>query len=231
MHHVFAVAIVSVFLTFPALAEDTESSPVYREGVHYHVLPETVAVEDPDRIEVTEVFWYGCGHCFHFEPRVIEWTKDMADDVNFVQLPAMWNRSMETHARAFYTAQQLGILENVHQAMYNALNIHRKPLDSAEAVAALFADFGADEERAIEIFDSAAITAFLKQADAKARAYQISGTPQLIVHGRYRIEASQAVPHGEMFKVVDFLVDKVRTELSPELSTELSTMQDSSDNS
>lgn len=210
--HLALATIASAFLAFSALAEDAQSSPVYREGVHYHALPEPVAVAAPDQIEVAEVFWYGCGHCFNFEPRVLEWKKDLAEDVNFVQIPAMWSRIMETHARAYYTAEQLGILDDVHQAVYNALHIHQKPLDSAQEVAALFADFGADEEKVLEVFQSGAATAFLKQADAKARAYQITGTPQLIVHGRYRIEASQTVPQSEMFKVVDFLVQKIRSE-------------------
>lgn len=202
----------SVFLAFSALAKDSQSSPVYREGVHYHALPEPVTVAVPEQIEVVEVFWYGCGHCFNFEPLVLKWKKDLADDVNFVQIPAMWSRVMETHARAFYTAEQLGILEDVHQAVYNTLHINRKRLDSAEEVATLFADFGAEEEQVLDVFQSAAATAFLKQSDAKARAYQITGTPQLIVHGRYRIEASQAVPQSEMFKVVDFLVEKIRSQ-------------------
>lgn len=205
-------AMASAFLAFPALAETPQTSPVYREGTHYFALPEAVPVQNPDKIEVTEVFWYGCGHCFHFEPQVREWEKSLPGDVNFVKIPAMWNQRMEAHARAYYTARELGILDEVHQALYNALNIDRKPLDSPEAVAEFFADYGAKPEQATEIFQSAAATTFLKEADAKARAYQISGTPQLIVDGKYRIEASQAVPQREMFKVVDFLVNKIRAE-------------------
>jgi protein dithiol oxidoreductase (disulfide-forming) len=204
--------IANAFLTFPALAENLQSNPVYREGVHYHALPEPVAVDNPGNIEVVEVFWYGCGHCFHLEPQVLAWQKSRAGDINFVQIPAMWNSLMEVHARAYYTAKHLGILENVHQALYNALNIDQKLLDSPEAVAALFVQFGADEAEVIKVFESPQATAFLKTADAKARAYQITGTPQLIVDGRYRIEASQSLPQSEMFSVVDFLVEKVRAE-------------------
>lgn len=207
-------AVAGVFLSFPALAETSQSSPVYQEGLHYFELAEPVAVEDPEKIEVAEVFWYGCSHCFHFEPRVVEWQKNRPSDVHFVQIPAMWNRLMEAHARAYYTARELAVLEDMHQALYNALNVDRKPLDSAEAIAAFFADLGADKEAVIGIFESPEATAFLKEADAKARAYQISGTPQLIVDGKYRIEASQAVPQRDMFKVVDFLVEKIRAEES-----------------
>lgn len=211
----FALAMVaSVLLSFSTFAANPQSTPVYREGVHYHVLPDAVDVDDPDKIEVAEVFWYGCSHCYHFEPRVLEWSKDIPEDVNFVQIPAMWNGLMEAHARAYYVAKQLGIKEDVHQALYNALNVDRKRLDSAEAVAELFAEYGADKEEVVRLFKSAEATTYLKQMDARARAYQISGTPQLVVHGRYRVEASQQVNHGEMFKVVNFLVDKIRAEKS-----------------
>jgi thiol:disulfide interchange protein DsbA len=209
----FTLAIVaSVFLSFSNFAAKPQSTPVYREGVHYHVLPEPVPVADPGKIEVTEVFWYGCSHCYHFEPRVLEWSRNKPEDINFVQIPAMWNGLMEAHARAFYTANQLGIKEDVHQAVYNAINLDRKRLDSAEAVAELFAEFGADRDEVVSLFKSADATTYLKQVDARARAYQITGTPQLIVHGRYRVEASQRVPQNEMFKVVEFLVQKVRGE-------------------
>jgi thiol:disulfide interchange protein DsbA len=211
----FALAVVaSVFLSLSSFAAKPQSTPVYREGVHYHVLPEQVDVDDPGKVEVTEVFWYGCSHCYHFEPRVIEWSKNKPEDVNFVQIPAMWNSLMEAHARAFYVAKQLGIKEDVHQAIYNALNIDRKRLDTAESIAELFAEYGADKQEVIRLFKSADATTYLKQVDSRARAYQITGTPQIIVHGRYRIEASQQVPQSEMFKVVNFLVDKVRTEKS-----------------
>ncbi|MEX1033947.1 MAG: thiol:disulfide interchange protein DsbA/DsbL [Cellvibrionaceae bacterium] len=208
-----AAAVIALLLGLAAHAqENPQSTPVYREGVHYTELAEPVAVEVPNKIEVTEVFWYGCGHCFQFEPRVLKWKEDLPEDVNFVQIPAIWSRPMEAHARAYYTAAQLGILDQVHQAVYNALHIDRNPLNNPEAVAALFADFGADEAKAVEVFNSSQVTALLREADAKARGYQITGTPQLVVNGRYRIEASQQVPQSEMFNVVDFLVERVRAE-------------------
>ncbi|MGQ9424856.1 thiol:disulfide interchange protein DsbA/DsbL [Gilvimarinus sp. F26214L] len=203
-------------LSFPVLAQNPQASPAFREGVHYLVLPEPVPVEDPDKIEVTEVFWYGCSHCFRFEPLVLDWKKDLPEDVNFVQVPAMWSRPMETHARAYYTARQLGILEDVHQAIYDAINVERKRLNSAEEVAELFARHGAEEEETVRVFNSAETTALLKEADTKARGYQITGTPQLIVHGRYRIQSTRQVPHSKMFEVADFLVDKVRAERAAE---------------
>jgi thiol:disulfide interchange protein DsbA len=209
----FALAMIaSMLLSFSGFAATPQATPVYREGVHYHVLPVPVAVDDPAKIEVTEVFWYGCRHCYHFEPLVLKWSKDLPDDINFVRIPAMWNNLMEIHARAFFVANELGIKDEMHQAIYN--EIHRDPraLSSAESVADFFAEFGADRDAAIRLFRSAEATTYLQDVDSRARAYRITGTPQLIVHGRYKVEGKNGAQQSEIFDVVDFLVEKVRAE-------------------
>lgn len=193
-------------------AANSQTPPSFREGVHYFALPQPVPAELDNKIEVTEVFWYGCSYCFHFEPVVLAWQQTMAEDVYFNYVPAMWNAEMEAHARLYYTAQRLGILEQAHQAIYNAIHIDGERLNTAEEAGTFLAAFGVDEEEAAAIFSSPEATAFLKSADAKARAYQISGTPQLIVDGRFRVEASQDLPRSQMFKVVDYLLEKIRAE-------------------
>lgn len=152
------------FLATPLFAALPSSDPIYREGLHYFLVSEPVAKEQEEKLEVTQVFWYGCSHCFHFEPIVLAWQETMADDLHFVYLPAMWNREMEVHARVFYTAQRLGILEQAHQAIYNAINVDGERLNKPEAVAAFLAGFGVTEdvteERISEIFASPEATAF-----------------------------------------------------------------------
>lgn len=196
----------------PLFAANPQTAPVFHEGLHYFALPEAVPVELDDKIEVTEIFWYGCSHCFHFEPLVLAWQETMPDDAYFTYVPAMWNAAMEAHARVYYVAQRLGVLEQAHQAIYNAINIDGDRLDNPENVGAFFARFDVNAEDAAAIFDSPEATAFLMSVDAKARAYQISGTPQLIVGGRYRVQSGQQLPRSQMFEVVDYLIEKIRAE-------------------
>jgi len=85
-------------------------------------------------------------------------------------------------------------------------------LKDANEVADLFATYGVDKEKVIKTFNSAEVTEQLKSDYEKVRDYKITGTPQLIVHGRYRVEANKNLSQEDMFKVVDFLVDKVRAE-------------------
>merc|ERR1711916_254678 len=151
------------------------------------IIDEPVATEDPEKIEVTEVFWYGCGHCFHFEPLIQKWKKTLADDVNFVASPAIWNKPMEVHAKAFYTAKALDKLDEIHQPLFDALNVDGKKLVSEKALAKFFADFGIDQETFDRTYNSFSISSLAKKANDKARKYGVQGTPELIVDGKYRV--------------------------------------------
>ena len=121
----------------------------YIEGVHYVELPKAVPVIDPDKIEVVEVFWYACSHCFHLESTVREYEKNLAADVNFVRVPAIWQPIMDAHARIYYTAKELGVLETVHQGVFNAIHLDRKQLKDANEVAMLFATYGIDKDKVL----------------------------------------------------------------------------------
>ena len=92
-------------------------------GTHYTELKAPVATNDSSKVEVLEVFWYGCSHCFRFEPLIANWKANMAADVDFSRFPAMWNDLMEVHAQAYYTAEAMDVLDTVHEPVFNAINI------------------------------------------------------------------------------------------------------------
>ena len=103
---------LSLILLAPvvACAQDGGS---YEEGKHYDAISPAVRTASPGKIEVAEFFWYGCSHCYTFEPLIGQWKKTLAEDVTFRGIPAMWGGAMELHARAFYTAQALGVLDKI----------------------------------------------------------------------------------------------------------------------
>ncbi|NIB39541.1 thiol:disulfide interchange protein DsbA/DsbL [Pseudomaricurvus alkylphenolicus] len=207
-------AIFALMFSLMACAEGPASNSGFQEGKHYVVLDNPVRTRNPNKIEVTEVFWYGCGHCFRFEPMVHQWQKQQGTDVDFQQSPAMWNNDMEIHARAFYTAKALGVLDKVHQPLFNALNLERKKLSNIDALADFFAAQGVDRSKFVKAFNSFGVTSQVKQADARARSYKITGTPEMVVNGQYRISARMAGGQQQMLKVADYLIAKIRAEKS-----------------
>ncbi len=190
-----------------AFAQDGES---FEAGTHYDLISPAIRTASPDKIEVAEFFWYGCGHCYTFEPLLAQWKKTLADDVAFRGIPAMWGGAMELHARAFYAAQALGVLEKMSPVIFQAMNVDRKPLRNEAEIAELFVENGVDEDDFMKAFKSFGVDSLVRQATSTARAARITGTPSLMVNGKYLITARKAGSSANMLKIADYLVEQER---------------------
>ncbi|WGL15291.1 thiol:disulfide interchange protein DsbA/DsbL [Microbulbifer bruguierae] len=219
------VALFTLLLSLTACAQ--EAPATFKAGEHYEVLPQAVVQDDDSKIEVTELFWYGCGHCYHFEAPLKKWQKTMPADVALKKIPAIWQPVMEVHARMYYVADALGALDKVHDPIFGAIAQQRKMFadrDGSEwkadqaSIAALFSANGADGEKAAKLLNSFAINSKVKQGQAKQRAYKLSGTPEMVVAGKYRVSTSLPGLKGKsngqqlMLEVVDFLIEKERAD-------------------
>ena len=182
----------------------------YRAGVQYEVLPEPVATADPNKIEVVEVFWYGCSHCFAFEPKLKPWLKTQPDDVNFVGVPAVWADPMRLHSKAYYTAKALKVLDKVHPVIFEAMNLKKQRLQSEDEIAELFVANGVSRERFSKVFNSGSIEMSVDRAEKKQARYRIQGTPELVINGKYRVSGRDAGGQSGMLKVAQYLINKER---------------------
>lgn len=212
--------VLSLFLSLlvPVAAQaQPAAAPEFKEGVHYIKLADPVRPRDPKKIEVVEVFQYGCPHCYHFEPLVSAWKKTLPGDVDFSPLPVVWNAPGQLHAQAFYAAQALGVLNKIHAAMFEAYHEKNNPLDSKERIEQLFVANGVKPEDFAKAFDSFGVTSQVNQAKARTLSYKIEGTPELIVAGKYRVDGrllGKGLPeresHQKMIEVANFLIAKER---------------------
>lgn len=200
------LAIFSLFLPLAFGASAAAVNSQYKAGTHYEVLETPVRTSDHKRIEVAEVFWYGCSHCFTFEPMVSTWASQLPEDVNFMHSPAIWHKSMELHARAYYTAKALKVLDSVHLAIFEAMNLKKNKLASKEAIGKIFVAQGVELDKFNKTFDSFGVVSATKQADARQRSYGIKGTPEMVVNGKYRLSAKMAGSQQGMLKVADYLI-------------------------
>lgn len=204
----FLAVLILAPLAFSALAQPAR----FVEGTHYTVLPTAVKTNDPSKVEVVEVFWYGCAHCFRFEPLIEDWAANVPADVDFVRFPGMWNELMKIHAQVFYAAESLGKLEELHGPIFNAINVEGNRLQNEQQISAFFAKYGVNPEDFSRAFNSFAVKTKVNQAEAKMREYQVRSTPNMVVNGKYLISTGDAVKtQQEMLEVVDFLVNKERS--------------------
>ncbi len=191
-----------------AVAED--AAKTYVAGTDYDLITPPVRAVDPGKIEVAEFFWYGCGHCYSFEPILQAWEKTIPKDVSVRRIPAVWQEKMELHAKAFYTAEALGVLDTMNPVLFQAMNVDRKPLSSQAEIAALFTAHGVSEADFNKAFNSFGVSSQVRQAVAIGKAAQLTGTPALMVNGKYHVSGRKAGSQADMLKVVDFLIEKER---------------------
>jgi thiol:disulfide interchange protein DsbA len=185
---------------------------LYVAGTHFEELPAAVRTNNPDKIEVLEVFWYGCGHCFRFQPLVDDWAHNAPDDVEYLRFPAIWNELMKIHAQAFYTAESLNVVDSVHGPMFDAINLQNNRLQNEQQLATMFARFGVGEEDFSRAFNSFPVRTKVNQAEQRMSEYQIRSTPNVIVDGKYLVTTNDAVrTQQDMLAIVDFLVARERT--------------------
>jgi len=187
----------------------------YVEGQHYTVLSNPVAITNPQKIEVVELFSYHCHYCFEFEPLLKTWKAKQAEDVVFTQMPAFWSEQTEPWVRGFYTAQILGIIDQTHMPAFNMFQIEKKQLNRAIEWANLYAKYDVTVEETVKTYNSWDVTKLASQTQMQMRNnYGASSTPELYVQGKYKIESNKDVPTQEqMLQVADFLIAKERKQL------------------
>ena len=178
------------------------------EGQHYRTLTPPVAVSRGSDVVVTEFFWYGCGHCYTFEPMLTAWGKQLPEEVVLQPSPAVWNDPMRMHAKAYYIAEVLDVKETLHPVIFDAMHVQRKRLVSRLELRDLFEDNGVDPAQFDRAFDSFGVDSQVRQADARARSAKISGTPSLMVAGKYLIETRAAGSQTNMLEIARYLIDK-----------------------
>ena len=183
----------------------------YVAGTHYMEIANPVNTRDSSKVEVIEAFWYGCSHCFRFEPLITNWEENKADDVDFVRFPALWNNLMKIHAQVYYAAEALDAVDVLHEHIFNAINVERNMLQNEGQISELFAEHGVSQEDFDRTFNSFSVRTKVNQAEARMQDYGIRSTPNMIVNGKYLITTSENVrTQQEMLEIVDFLVEKER---------------------
>lgn len=182
----------------------------FKEGVHYQLLAAPIPVKEPAKVEVTELFWYGCPHCFEFEPVISAWLKNKPDDVAFRRVPVIFGENWVPHARAFYAAEALGKLEAFHPWLFKALHEEKRRIFSEADLVGLAGEVGIPAEDFKSAYTGFSIDGKVKAAMNYTRDSGITGVPSIVVNGKYRTGAQLAGGQEEVLKVVDFLVAKER---------------------
>ncbi len=192
------------------LAGNTPRGPVtsarFREGTHYQkIVPAQPTNVAPGKVEIAEIFWYGCGHCFSLDPAIESWRKKAPSYVEFVRIPAMWNDTLRIHARLFYTAETLGKLDALHSLIFREIHVNGNQLNTVDKIAAFFSEHGVRGEEFQKAFSSFAVESKMQRADMLNRRYRVNSVPLFIVNGKYSTDVSSAGGEAGLFALLNEL--------------------------
>lgn len=183
-----------------------------KPGINFKEIrpPQPVEV-GPDRVEVIELLWYDCRTCFAMQPVIERWLDERGKEVVYRRMPAVVGGHMVFFARAFYAAEALGVLDDIHLPLYTAIHRHGRPLNTEDALARFFEEHGVDRTRFLSIFRSSAVAARVREAKVITRRYDARGAPTMVVDGTYRVDPTMVASPAALMEVVDFLVSRELT--------------------
>ncbi len=183
------------------------SALVKADGGYEEISP-AQPVQNPDKIEVIEFFWYGCPHCYSLEPAMQAWLKTKPANVEFIRQPAVFSDVWGKHAKAYYVAEALDVVEKVHADFFDAIQNKKQKLVTEDDLAKFFAAHGVKDEDFRAAYSSFLVDSKMRQAEAVAGRYGITGVPALIVNGKYKVTASTAKSQENMINVTNHLIQQ-----------------------
>ena len=178
------------------------------ESLGYQTLSPAQPTQNQDKVEVIEFFWYGCPHCYSLEPEMKKWLKTKPANVEFIRQPAIFSSLWGKHAKAYFVAEALGVVDKVHDDFFDAIQTKKLKLTSEDQLAKFFVAHGVDETQFRNTFNSFLIDSKVRQAKAMAPRYGITGVPALIINGKYKTNGPLAKSHQNMIKVMDQLIQQ-----------------------
>ena len=195
---------LSIFLFFLI------SGQSFADGDGYVTISPAQPTQSGDKIEVVEVFWYACPHCFDFEPYISKWLASKPDDVEFRRMPGIFRKNWIPHAKAYFTAEKLGALDTIHTPLFDALHKQKKNIHDDDAIEEFFVKQDVDKAKFTQAYESDEVQTKVKQAFIMGQRYKLTGVPAVIVNGKHMVSGSTAGSFENILKVIDQLVDKER---------------------
>jgi thiol:disulfide interchange protein DsbA len=196
---VAAIALASQGTLFSPLA-------ALAQARDYIELNPPLPVETGGKIEVLEMFWYGCIHCYNLEPALEGWVKKLPSDVQFRRMPAIFNNpQMALDASIFYAFEALGVASKLHRPFFDAIHRDHLRTNNNQALNEWLQKNGVDPKKFDETLKSFGVQSKTKRAAQLTAAYKIDGTPAMAVNGRYTVSAGDG-----LFNTVNTLIDTVR---------------------
>jgi thiol:disulfide interchange protein DsbA len=192
---------------FLLMASGATLAKEYKEGVDYQRVSQQ-ETESGDMVEVLEFFWYGCSHCFKFEPVISSWIKQKPSNVKFIRVPAIFRPEWKVHARTYYTLQVMGLGEKLHSDIFDEIQVKKNRLDTEASMTKFVTEHGVNKNEFTDVYNSFAIESMMRKAIKKIKSYKIQGVPALSINGKYVLSGKSAGTYENMMQIANHLISK-----------------------
>jgi len=203
-----SAAVLSLAISFSGLSG--AQSPKIEEGFDYRILPTPQPLESKGKVEVIEFFWYGCPHCYDFEPELNAWLKRQPKDVIFRKVPVAFRDDFMPHSQLFYALEAMGKGDALNDKVMYAMHKENKRLMTENEIADWAASQGIDRNAFMATYRSFAVVSKARAARQMADAYRIDGVPTIVMQGRYVTSPSIAGTKAKAISVMEHLEQKIR---------------------
>jgi thiol:disulfide interchange protein DsbA len=176
----------------------------YKLGKDYRLVDNPMPVKKDGIVEVTESFWYGCAHCYSFEPAINSWKDKLGEDTKLIKMPITWGGIHQLHAALFYTIESLKLDPSTHSAVFVTIHKEGNFLQSPKAIQEFLSKFGVAPEVTLQYLNSFSVKQKVNRGIKYAKQNKVSAVPMIIVDGTYIIESKGSFI--DMLKVVDHVV-------------------------
>ncbi|NYT52795.1 MAG: thiol:disulfide interchange protein DsbA/DsbL [Candidatus Vesicomyosocius endoextente] len=180
----------------------------YEAGIDYIVLNKPVKTITGDKIEVRELFWYYCLHCYNLEPLINSWLKTKPSNVEFVRQTAIFSKRWLNGAIFYFVLEELDLVEKLHEELFDVIHVNNERFNSKESFVNWVASFGVNKNKIETAFNSFNVKIKVNKSKLSTLKYKITGVPAIIINGKYLTDATYAGSYIDMLKVVDFLIKK-----------------------
>ena len=192
-------------------AAEASALAKWEAGTHYKLVPAPQPTHvAAGKVEIDEVFWYGCGHCYALEPALERWKAGKPAYVEFVRIPVIWGPVQRQHAKLFYTLQALRRPE-LHAKVFHAIHQEGLPLSARNELEAREMQFaflgreGVTEKEFDAAYDSMTVATNVTRAEELTKKLAVSSVPVMVVNGKYMTSVSEAGAEGKLLTLIDDL--------------------------
>ena len=200
--------ILIILIAFSTLAIAVQPQP----GVNFKPTKEIIPTESKNKIEVVELFWYGCVHCYNMDPYLDKWADNLPKDVTFKRVPAIPRKDWVESAKAFYALESLGLINKLHEKLFDAIHKEKQfKHNDTKALINWITNTGKLDKKNVEAaFNSFSMKSKLSRSFKIFKAAGATGVPTMIIDGKYFTSSTMAGGEQNAIDIMNFIIKNVR---------------------